>query len=383
MYNGYGFNEKTKAYAEINLSAIRKNYDFIKSKLAPECRIMAVLKADAYGHGAQKIAMKLASLGADAFAVAHVDEAVLLRRAGITGLILVLGYTLPECFDMLTEYDISQACASLEYLELLSDYSKSNDKRLKLHLKLNTGMNRTGFATEGELTKELERAVDIFEESPLLEREGIFSHFASSDETDNDFSKLQGERFIGCVSKLEEKGIAFEIKHLCNSSGILNFPEYHLDMVRLGLGLYGYCTPQPPELEPVMNYVASVVAINDLKKGDSVSYNLQYTAQRDMSVAVVCAGYADGVRRSLSNKGYFLCHGRKCRILGRVCMDMTIIDVTEIKDKVRVGDRAVLFGHNDGAFVGADEIASLSDTISYEILCGVGIRFDRVYKDDE
>ncbi len=379
MYRNYGYSEEKKANAVVNLSAIEHNFNYFKSKLNNKSRLMAVVKADAYGHGSIDTAKALEKAGADAFAVANIDEAVELRKSGVAGLILVLGYTLPELFGQLCRYDISQTCASYDYLAQMDEYCSMTGNTLKLHLKLNTGMNRTGFFTEGIFTDELEKAAQLLKSSKLIEKEGVFSHFADSDEPDSTFTRLQAERFIECVNELENRGISFRYKHICNTMGVVNFPEYHFDMVRVGIGLHGYTTHRIPELIPSMEYSASVIAVNKIAKGSFVSYGLDYIAPDDRTIAVVCCGYADGLKRGLSNKGFFLCHGEKCPIVGKVCMDMTMIDVSAIADKVKVGDMVKLFGHQGDSFVGADEVAELADTITYEILCGVGNRFKRVY----
>ncbi len=382
MYNGYEFNEAQKVNAEVDLGAIRNNYRIFKGMIGDGCRLMSVVKANAYGHGEIEIAKCVADCGCDAFAVATVDEGILLRKAGIKGLILILGYTLPSAFPKLCEYDISQSCASLDYLRLLCDFADSTGSTVKTHLKLNTGMNRTGFATDGGLTDDLRLAAELFLSHKNIVREGIFSHFACADEPDKNFTRTQDERFVSCVKALENLGLTFGIRHISSTMGIVNFPEpdFRLDMVRLGIGLYGYTFPELPGLIPAMTYNAAVVAVNSLKKGDYVGYGYTYRAPRDMVAATICAGYADGFRRELSNKGSVLCRGKKCPVIGNVCMDMTMIDAEAIKDEIKVGDRATLFGFNSGAFVGADEVAKTVGTIPYELLCAVGDRFKRVYK---
>ena len=383
MYNGYEYNESEKVNAEVNLGAIENNYRIFRDMIGTKCRLMSVVKADAYGHGAVEVARRVAKCGCDAFAVATVDEGIILRKSGISGMILVLGYTLPSAFPKLCEYDISQTCASAEYLRELCGFADSTGSRVKIHLKLNTGMNRTGFVTDGELTDDLLFAAEVLRSHENIIREGIFSHFACADEPDKDFTRLQDERFISCVRALEKQGVKFGIRHISSTMGIVNFPEdnFRLDMVRLGIGLYGYTSPSISELIPAMSYNASVIAVNKLKKGDFVGYGITYKAPRDMVAATICAGYADGFRRGLSNKGSVLCHGKKCPVIGNVCMDMTMIDAEAIKDTVKVGDRVTLFGFNEGELVGADEVAKSLGTISYELLCALGNRLKRVYRD--
>ena len=368
-----------KTRAIIDLDVLSQNYLYTKKMCAP-AKVGAVVKADAYGHGAVRVASRLAADGCDFFAVATVDEALELRAGGITQPVLILGYVLDNFLENAISPNISLALDSVEHLEKIIEVAAG--RHAKIHIKIDTGMNRTGFpAKNTSFSPELKEAVKLLKNNENIECEGIFSHFALADEPDGeDFTKKQYERFCETVKALEQTGIHPKIKHICNSSAIVGFPYMHLDAVRMGISLYG-CADIDKAYKPCMQFKTVIVNIHKLSCGEGVSYGQRFVADKDMRIAVIGAGYADGLKRCLScSKGYVLCHGKKAPILGIVCMDMTIVDVSDIPE-AKVGDDAVIFGSDSGAYLSADEVAERAGTIPYEILCSVSSRVPRVYID--
>ncbi len=364
--------EKNKVCAKISISNIKHNYNLAK-KVANGKSVIAVVKANAYGHGAIEVARALyEDCGCRWFAVANLDEAVSLRKSGIGGMILVLAYTNPQSFDYLLEYDISQAISSIEYLKEICSFA-DNKKEIKLHIKIETGMNRTGFCFENALL--LKEAADILKNNKNLVCEGIFTHFAESEIEDTSFTKLQYQRFCSAKNVFTQNGLSFEHTHTCNTAGIFNHSYAHFDTVRFGIGLYGFGVGNG--LLPAMEFSASITALHKVKEGDSISYNRTFFAKNDMLIATICAGYADGLRRALSGKANVLINGKLCPIVGRVCMDMTMVDVSSLEGNVKIGDRAEIFGNN----ISCEDVARICDTISYELLCSVSPRVPRIYSD--
>lgn len=376
--------ETDKNYALIDLDNLRSNYEYARELVGGKTKVMAVIKADAYGHGAAAVAGALAADGADRFAVANIDEAILLRENGIEGMILVLGYTLPKNFPLLHGYSLSQCVMSPEYLSEISDYAESAGKDIKIHIKLNTGMNRIGFQTDDDpdFQRNMEYIAGVLANSPHLVREGIFTHFSTADEGDNDFVKLQFLRFMNAVSVLASKGVTFAVRHACNTAASFLFPEMRLDMVRFGIGLYGYGLPEMKKyLRPVMSFFSSVISVSSIEAGESIGYGRTYKAASGMRTATIAVGYADGLKRCLSGRGNVIIRGRRVPIIGRICMDMAMVDITGMDD-VSVGDTVTIFGYDrdGGACIPTDEVAAVADTISYEMLCAVGNRVTRIVK---
>ncbi len=373
------FTDIKKTRVIVDLDAIASNYLHTK-ELAGDVRVAAVVKADAYGHGALPVARALADVGCDFFAVATIDEALALRADGISGTILVLGYVLDGCLGDAIENGVSLAVDSTAHLERI--IATAGNRTALVHLKLDTGMNRTGFSAKGEtVSSALWDAVGLLKEHPNIRCEGVFSHFPVADETGEEarrFTEKQFRAYQHTVGFLREKGIVPTICHICNSAGILNYADMHLDAVRAGICLYGLET-NDPAYRPAMQFKTIIVNIHTITPGESVGYGLAFTADTTMRIAVIGAGYADGLKRCLSSgKGYVLCHGKKAPILGRVCMDMTMIDITDIPEAV-VGDDAVIFGESEGVYLSAEEVAACAQTISYEILCSVSKRVPRLY----
>ncbi len=372
---------KKRVWAEIDLDAIKQNIENIRS-FTGNTRLIAVIKADGYGHGAVELGHYFQSIGIDFFAVSSLREAMELRQGGIHGNILVLGYTTPDEAEILADNNISQAVYSEAYAAELSETLRPVGKCLKIHIKLNTGMNRIGFNCCGEpKIAEIEKAVT----APGLIFEGLFTHFAAADrdgDPNGTFTQLQYDRFMTVCNALENDGYHPQIRHCCNSAGTLLHPDKQLDAVRPGIIMYGL-TPSdglklPCALSPAMTFKAVVSMIHPISKAECVSYGLTFKAPRDMLLATITAGYADGYPRYLSNCGEVLIHGHRCPIVGKVCMDQTVVDISNVPD-VKEGDEVVMFGSQDGAFLPVEEIAKTGGTVNYEIVCGISRRVPRYY----
>lgn len=362
---------KLKTWCRIDLDAIAHNYNYTKSKT--NARIICVVKANAYGHGAIPVSKRLMDEGCDFFAVSSIEEALELRNGGIKCSILVLGYILPCRIQEAIENDISFACASFDFAKIICNTMAS--KKAKIHIKLSTGMNRTGFCICHENGyEELGNAIDLIKNCDNVEIEGIFSHFAKA-ESDTEFSKKQFEHFEKGVDYIKKSGLNTGILHICNSAGIQNYPEMHLDAVRLGINLYG-CEADDKNYIQTMDFSTRIVDIHSLKKGDGVSYGTDFITDKDMKIAVIGAGYADGLFRCLSNgKGQVIVNGKKCPIIGRVCMDMAMIDISNVAD-AKIEDIVTIWGKD----FSADEQAKNASTISYELMCSVAPRVKRIYE---
>lgn len=365
-------NEKAlKTWCGINLDAIAQNYNYTKSKT--NSRIICVVKAGAYGHGAVPVAKRLTDEGCDYFAVSSIEEALELRNCGITSDILILGYVLAERISEAVQNDISFACASYDFAKILCDIPLS--KKAKIHIKLDTGMNRTGFnICHSSGYEKLEKALDLLKKNENIKIEGVFSHFAKAD-GDTSFTEKQYGYFTNAVDFIKQRGVNPEILHICNSAGTYNYPSMHLDAVRVGVHLYGCEAEGDENYIQSMDFCTRIVDIHVLCEGDGVSYGQDFIADRSMTIAVIGAGYADGVFRCLSGgKGYVLIGGKKCPIIGRVCMDMTMVDISDVPD-VKVGDLVTIWGKG----LPIEEQAKNAGTISYELMCSVSPRVPRVY----
>lgn len=359
-----------KTWCSVDLDAIAHNYNYTKSKT--DARIISIVKAGAYGHGAVPVAKRLAEEGCDFFAVSSIEEALELRRGSIECDILILGYILPERIPEAVENDISFACASYEFARILSEADFS--KKARIHLKLDTGMNRTGFnVCHNSGYDDLQKALDLLKNCENICIEGVFSHFAKA-ECDGSFTEKQCGFFKNATDFIKQNGVSPSILHICNSAGTYNYPSMHLDAVRVGVHLYG-CEADGKNYIPSMDFYTKIVDIHTLKEGDGVSYGQSFIADKEMTVAVIGAGYADGVFRCLSDgKGYVLIKGVRCPILGRVCMDMTMVDISSVPD-AKVGDIVTIWGKA----LPAEEQAKNAGTISYELMCSVSPRVTRVY----
>lgn len=367
-------------WAEINLDAVAHNVKLAKENLRPSTRLCAVVKADAYGHGAVRVAQEAAKAGADFFAVALLQEGIDLREAGIEQPILVLGSmsTQPGVADFVVRYDISHAVFDEERLMLLNEAAVKQGKKAKIHIAVDTGMHRIGVHVKN---------AGVFAQKaaayPGIEIEGVFSHFATADAADKEYAALQFERFKKAIREIEAKDIFIPIKHIANSAAITELEQYQMDMVRQGITLYGL---HPAHMiscysgfRPVMTVKAQVSFVKTLPAGCSIGYGRTFTTTRPFSIiATVPIGYADGVNRALSNTGYMLIKGQPAPIVGRVCMDQVMLDVSEIPD-VKVGDEVIVFGGTELPF---EKVAEWCHTICYEIVCAVSPRVPRVYVRD-
>lgn len=372
-------------WAEIDLTALRENFTYIRSAVGgPVC---AVVKADAYGHGDTTIARVLQEEGAAAFAVSCLGEGKHLRRHGITQPILILGYADPGEAAELARHDIATACFSTEYARALSAAAVQAGVKVRVHLKIDTGMGRLGFAVRSGFEPTI-RELEALYTLPGLTVCGIFQHFAVADSTTPEniaYTEEQYDLFTQVVQRLQEDGFDTGTVHCSNSAAQLRHPGWRHDMTRAGIILYGLDPSEEvhfPALRPVMSLKCVVTFVKELEPGQSVSYGRTFTADKPMRVATVCVGYADGYPRMLSGtqgQGLMSVNGHTAPVLGRVCMDQTLIDVTNIPG-VQMGDEVTVFGPDGGDT--ADTIARKTQTINYEVVCGLARRVPRVYKEN-
>ena len=371
--------EQTKrTWAEVHLDRLERNYYKLRA-LAPNSKFAGLVKANAYGHGTAAIAKKLEELGADYLLVAALDEAQTIRRAGVKTPILILGYTPVEELGHLLELDLIQTIYDPEQARAFSDEARKLGKKLRCHLKADTGMSRLGILCDEAFMEDGAEALAEMAALPGLSPEGIFMHFADAD-CSPEYSRLQIGRFQTLLEKLAGRGITFPIRHCCAGAATLNYPEVHYEMIRPGLLLYGHMPDHSCDgmidLEPVMELKTRVASVKRLPKGTCISYGRTYTLSRDSIVAAVPTGYGDGLFRLLSGKQDMLVHGRRVPQIGRICMDMCMLDVTEVPN-VCVGDEVTVFGKD----LPVEEKADAVGTITYELLCAVSRRVPRVYFD--
>ncbi len=373
-----------RTWAEIDLDAVENNFLQIRQKVG-SAKICCVVKADGYGHGAQKLAHLYSKLGAEHFAVSNIDEAVELRESGIKEPVLVLGYTPVALAAKLSAYKIAQAVYGTDYAVALSKACEKAGVCVDVHIKVDTGMSRIGFMCQS--FPEDDASIDEIERACRLKGlkvRGIMAHFSVSDEgeAEEEYTRRQFDAFEHTVKALSHRGITFDVVHHANSGAVEFHPYTYRSMVRAGIILYGL-DPNPAlesdlKLTPAMTFKSTVAFVKKLRKGSCVSYGRTFVADRDMVVATVPVGYADGYFRSISKEGYIGVKGKKAKILGRICMDQTIIDVTDIEG-VKIGDEVVIFSKGDDGAPTANELASFAGTINYEIICAVSKRVPRVY----
>lgn len=360
-------------WAEVDLSNLVFNFQQIKKQLSPRTKVLACIKADAYGHGLLPVAKKLAAGNVDYFGVASIDEAITVRQAGIRTPILVLGMVLPKDIKPLFEYSIVPTVCTAELAQALNAFAGRAQKRVAVHVKVDTGMGRIGVAAA-----EAADFIGKLRELPFINVEGVFTHLACAD-TDRKFTLAQLKRFEAIIEGLNRRGVAIPLVHAANSMGIVSYKNSHFNMVRPGLILYGLY-PQKKvaiRLRPVMSLKTKVIFVKKLAKGSGVSYGHSYITPRDTTLVTLPIGYGDGYPRNLSNTAPVLIRGKKFTVSGRVCMDQIMVDVG--KSGVRVGDEVVLIGRQKGLSVSAEELARLGQTIPYEIVCGIGSRVPRLY----
>lgn len=367
-----------RAWAEIDLDAIRENHNAMRRAVgAVKCA--AVIKADAYGHGARRVA-RLLEQDVDYFAVAMTDEAEELRLDGIRRPILVLAHTPRGDLPRLARYSIDASVSTFEEAQEISAYAASCGKTVGVHIAIDTGMTRIGFPCTDEAVADICRVAAL----PGIELRGAFSHFADADGISPDYTRLQCARFKEMTEKLASAGVDIPIRHLCNSAGATRDDVEKFDMVREGITLYGIAPSDAVDLSrfgtlrPAMSLRTHISSLRRVPAGTPVSYGCTYVTRRESVIATIQAGYADGVPRSLSNRGELLIKGRRAPIVGRVCMDQLMADVTDI-DSVRVGDTVTVFGRDGDERITAEETAARAGTIAYELVCGISKRVPRVY----
>lgn len=376
-----------RVWAEVDLDAIAKNIETIKKMIKPETKIIPVIKTDGYGHGAHPIARMLETDDKVwGYAVATAEEAHALRGKGIKKPLLILGYTFPYSYEKMIEEEIRPTVFMLDMAQLLSEKAQEMGKTCHIHIKVDTGMTRIGMHPDEE-GMELIRKI---KELPGIEIEGIFTHFATADEADKSKAYHQMQMFQSFVEKVEETlAINIPMKHCSNSAGIMEMPEANMDAVRAGIIIYGLWPSQEVEegcnieLYPALTLKSRIVYVKMVSANQEISYGGTFITVRDTQVATICIGYGDGYPRSLSNVGYVLINGQKAPILGRVCMDQFMVDVTDIKGEVCVGDVVTLIGQDQAQAITMEELGNLSGRFNYELACDLGKRVPRIYKMDD
>ncbi len=370
---------KKRAWAEIDLDNAQFNVEQIKKHT--QSRLCCVIKANAYGHGAVQLARLYQSMGVDYLAVSNIEEALQLRRHQISLPILILGSTPPSCAHLLATNDITQCVFSYDYGRALAAYAEQENVTVRVHLKIDTGMGRLGFWYRGGSAHEIEEAISLCHATGL-DAEGIFMHFATADEGESGeaYAREQYHHFMKAIALFEAQGIHFKIRHCANSAAIFDYPDFHLDMVRAGVVLYGLSPSEQmkrkPILKPVMSLHSVISHIKSVPVGESISYGRAYVTQEERRIATVPIGYADGFGRMNGQHGYALSvQGSLAPIVGRICMDQLMIDVTDIA--CEVGEEVILF--DDHAPTTVDALAKLNQTINYEIICNIGERVPRAF----
>jgi len=366
------------AWAEINLDNLAHNMREIR-RVSKSKEIMAVVKADAYGHGALDTAPVLLKNGADKLAVAIPDEGKELRKGGIKAPILVLGWTPEDQVEDIVEYDLECTVLSYQFAKTLSNQAKKRGKIAKIHIKVDSGMGRIGFLPTQESIEE------IFQISKLtnIVMEGLFSHFSDADNEKKEYSEMQNKRYEYFIEKLKEKDIFFNTEHIGNSAAIIDLPEYHYDMVRPGIILYGYypsdqVIKEKIDLKPVLSLKAKIANIKKVEKNEYIGYGRKYQCDNESIIGTLPIGYADGYSRMLTGSAKAIVNGAIVPVVGRICMDQCMVDLTQC-DNVNVGDEVILIGEDGNNKLNADYIATCLNTISYEVLCMIGKRVPRVY----
>ena len=366
--------------AVVSLDAIAHNFAEMKKNIAEGTKMIAVIKADGYGHGAEAIARLTDNYSYIwGYAVATAEEALQLRNAGVEKPILILGLVFEEYFREMVAGDIRLTVCEYETAKKLSREAVRQDKTVHIHIGLDTGMSRIGFADTPESVEEIKKIAAL----DHLEIEGMFTHFARADETDKTPAADQLTRYLAFAELLEKSGVHIPLKHCSNSAGIIRMKEANLDAVRAGITIYGIYPSSEVErdivkLEPAMELKSHISYVKDLEPGASISYGGTYTADKKIRVATIPAGYADGYPRTLSNKGWVLIHGQKAPILGRVCMDQFMVNVSDIPD-VKAGDEVTLIGKDGDEFISIETFGDMSGRFYYEFACDISKRVPRVY----
>ncbi|WP_373897535.1 alanine racemase [Haloimpatiens sp. FM7315] len=375
------FRHLRPVWAEIDLDKLANNMKEIR-RVAKSRDVIAVVKADAYGHGALDVAPLFLENGASRLAVAVISEAVELRRGGIESPIMILGFTPPNLIDNLLKYDIEQTVYSFEFAQEISQMAKKNNKTAKIHIAIDTGMGRIGFLPKEQSIEE------VYKISKLdnIVIEGMFSHFSTADEKDKDYTVAQIDKFNWFYEKLKEKGVKINTRHIANSAGVIDLPEIHFEAVRPGIIQYGYYPSEDVskdviDIKPAMQLKTNIVHIKKIPAGEYIGYGRKFKTTRESVIATLPVGYADGYTRLLFNKAKVIVNNEFAPVVGRICMDQCMIDITDIKD-VKIGTDVILIGETENIKFDAEDAAELLGTISYEVVCMIGRRVPRVYIKD-
>ena len=364
-----------RIYAKIDLNAIARNVESVRNTVPANTMVMAVVKADAYGHGSVTVSKHLKNM-VDWYGVSNVYEAIELRNEGINKPILILGATMPDEMENIVKYTLTPAIFDYERAKILSDIALSNNTDVHIHIKIDTGMSRIGFQCDEDSINEIIKISQL----EGIKIEGIFTHFAKADETDKSSALEQMSKFNEFINILSDNGIDPPIKHISNSAGIMELDAKY-NMVRMGIMLYGLYPSDEMDknykLYPAMELISHITHIKELEEGRGVSYGHTYITNKRTKIATIPVGYADGYPRCLSNKGYVLINGKKCPIIGRICMDQMMIDITGLD--VSVGDDVILFGSDGVNTISVEEVANNAYSFNYELICGISRRVPRAY----
>ena len=373
----------SRVYARVDLDAIASNMEHMKRNLSKNTKIMAVIKADGYGHGAVQIAQMLENVNyVWGYAVATLDEAVVLKSKGIKKPVLVLGCVFPDQYMEMLRYNIRMSVYTEEMAEAISQMATREGMTAYMHIKLDTGMTRLGFDTSIESVETIHR----ISEMKNVYMEGIFTHFAKADEADKTFTQNQIQDFLWMTKELKERGVEFQYEHCANSAAIIDVPNSHFDLVRAGISTFGLYPSEDVNkelvrLKPAMALKSHVAFVKHIEVGTPISYGGTFVAEKGMTIATIPVGYADGYPRNLSNVGYVLIRGKKAPIVGRVCMDQFMVDVTDI-DGVSFGDNVTLIGKDGNETISVEDLSELSGRFNYEFICDLGKRIPRVFVRD-
>lgn len=373
-------NRYLRCYAEISLEAIGHNIKEVKKRLPEGVKLLGVVKANAYGHGAVPVASYLENQ-VDYFATATIEEAIELRENSISTPILILGYVSPSQYGDLVEYNITQTIDSYAQALALEKEAARRNRKAKVHLAVDTGMTRIGFQVTENDADEAAKIAGL----PHLELEGMFTHFSCADQEDKTYCAMQMEKYDKMTELLAKRGVTIPLRHICNSAGIMEFDDHRFEMVRSGIITYGIYPSEEVKKErlnliPALSWKSHVIHVKEVGPGIGVSYGATYVTEKPMTrIATVSAGYADGYPRALSNQGFVLIHGKKAPIIGRICMDQMMVDVTEIPD-VQVEDIVTLVGTDGDETITIEEIANPAARFDYEMLCDISSRVTRIYK---
>lgn len=370
--------EKKPVVAEINLDNLQHNFLEIKNFVDKNTKIMAIVKANSYGHGSIECSKVFIENGVDYLGVSTLSEGIELRKSGITSKILLLNYTPKDNFDKLLQYDLIQSVYNFEDAKALSAMALKMNKNALIHINIDTGMTRLGFLSNEESLQQIQ-SISVL---PNINIDGIYSHFVNAEEKDKIYSKIQFEKFIEVINKLKDMGINIGIKHMSGSGAIIDLPEYNLDMVRPGIILYGHYPSEEVNknilnLKPTMTLKATISNTNVVPIGTGISYSHIFTTERESIIGTLPIGYADGFTRRLNGIKVYV-KDKPVPIVGKICMDQMMIDITDIPD-VKIGDEVILFGYKNKSYQTVEDFAKIADSINYEILCSIGKRVPRVY----